>query len=414
LLLISTLVASAFCRAPLHLAAPELVVPDSYIVKLHDNVTADFKSIHMNKLMATNSVNVFATWTIVNGYAATITSKDALESLLTDSLVEYVEQNQIIRLDYIQDKPVDFETGGMSFSTPLDEDTVSSQTGLVAGLWGLSRVWQRTRVSTTEYRFWTSAGTGVDAYILDTGINAGHNEFLGRIVPGVSFVTDNNFPGTADGNGHGTHVASTVGGTTYGLAKRITLIAVKVLSSGGGGTVAGVVSGVDWTASSYNSRRRPSVANMSLGGGASAILDTAVNNAVTAGVTFVVAAGNDNAIACNTSPARAVNAWTVGSIANTDARSTFSNFGTCTNIFAPGTSILGAWIPGVSATNTISGTSMASPHACGAAGLFLGHLEGNETPEVVKATLEARATLNAITNPGAGSPNRLIFTSTTD
>jgi len=243
-------------------------------------------------------------------------------------------------------------------------------------------------------------------------------QFTGRVGTGASFVSDGNFGGVTDGNGHGTHVASTVGGTTYGLAKRCTLIAVKVLTASGSGSNAGVVSGVNWVATNYNSRRRPSVANMSLGGGATTTTDNAVANAVAAGVSFVVAAGNDNANACNYSPARSTAAWTVGSTTNTDARSSFSNFGTCVDVFAPGSSILGAWIGSTSATNTISGTSMASPHAAGGVALYLGHqidIGGAiATPAAIKTLLNGRATPNVVTSPGTGSPNRLLFTSTTD
>jgi subtilisin family serine protease len=296
----------------------------------------------------------------------------------------------------------------------LDTVTIQNLGTQAAGLWGLNRVYQRSRVTTTQYHYWTTAGVGSDAYIVDTGLLATHTEFAGRTAPGQTFVTDNGFPGTADGNGHGTHVGSTVAGTTYGVAKRATLIAVKVLTAAGSGTTTGVVSGVDWVLTSYRSRGRPSVANMSLGGGASTALDNAVNSAVTNGVFFAVAAGNENQNACNVSPARATGAFTIGSTTNTDARSSFSNFGTCVNIFAPGSSILGAWIGSNTATNTISGTSMASPHAAGAAALFIGHLEGGSTnPTAIRNALVSRGTGGVVGSPGTGSPNLLLYTSTT-
>jgi len=420
LILVLIAIVGAFARAPLLLVQPDRLVQDSYLVVLHANVSAEMKSYHINRLTSSSSdVNVYAEWTIINGYAAMITSKSALESLLNDPLVEFVEQDQTVSLDYTiekPEKPEDFETGGMS---PLPEaalDSVASQTGLAAGLWGLSRSWQRTRTLTTEFRYWLSGGNLVDAYILDTGINTGHTQFTGRVGAGTSFVSDGNFAGVTDGNGHGTHVASTIGGTTYGLAKRVNLIAVKVLSASGSGTNAGVVNGINWVGTNYNSRRRPSVANMSLGGGASAATDNAIASAVSLGVTFVVAAGNDNANACNYSPARATSAWTVGSTTNTDARSSFSNFGTCVDIFAPGSSILGAWIGSTTATNTISGTSMASPHAAGGVALHLGHLidigAAQPTPAQVRSSLNAIATLNVVTTPGTGSPNRLLYAAT--
>ena len=174
--------------------------------------------------------------------------------------------------------------------------------------------------------------------------------------------------GTNDCNGHGTHVAGTTGGTTYGVAKQVTLHAVRVLSCTGSGSNAGVIAGVDWVTQNHV---KPAVANMSLGGGVSTALDQAVANSISAGVSYAIAAGNSNANACNSSPARVASAVTVGSTTNTDARSSFSNFGTCLDIFAPGSSITSAWNTSDTATNTISGTSMASPHVAGALALYL-------------------------------------------
>jgi subtilisin family serine protease len=315
-------------------------------------------------------------------------------------MVHYVEHDQIFTL----------------VSDPVSLDTVSTQQlgSLSAGLWGINRIWQRSRTNTAIYNYWTSAGAGVDAYIVDTGLNPTHVEFTGRTATGASFVTDSGFPGTADGNGHGTHVGSTVAGTTYGVAKLATLIAVKVLSAAGSGSTTGVVNGVNWVASNSASRGRPSVANLSLGGAASTALDTSVNNAVNAGVFVAVAAGNENQNACNVSPARATLAYTTGSTTNTDARSSFSNFGTCVKTFAPGSSILGAWIGSNTATNTISGTSMASPHSAGAAALYLGHLGSPASPTAVATALNNIATTGVVGSPGTGSPNRLLYTSTSD
>ena len=185
---------------------------------------------------------------------------------------------------------------------------------------------------------------------------------------GNGFTAVNDGNGTNDCNGHGTHVAGTTGGTTYGVAKQVTLHAVRVLGCTGSGSNAGVIAGVDWVTQNHV---KPAVANMSLGGGVSSALDQAVANSISAGVSYALAAGNDNANACNSSPARVASAVTVGSTTNTDARSSFSNFGTCLDIFAPGSSITSAWRTSDTATNTISGTSMATPHVAGALALYL-------------------------------------------
>jgi len=258
--------------------------------------------------------------------------------------------------------------------------------------WGLDRVDQRNLPLNNAYTF-NFSGTGVNVYIIDTGIRASHVDFSGRVVSGFTAINDGN--GTNDCNGHGTHVAGTAGGETYGVAKDATLYAVRVLGCNGSGSNAGVIAGVDFVANQQASQSKTAVANMSLGGGASSALDTAVNNATAAGVLFVAAAGNDNANACNSSPARAATAYTVGSTTSSDARSSFSNFGTCLEIFAPGS----------------SGTSMASPHVAGAAALLV---EENPTWTVaqIKAALTDNATPNVISNVGTGSPNLLLYTLT--
>ncbi|HEX8284933.1 MAG TPA: S8 family peptidase, partial [Pyrinomonadaceae bacterium] len=235
-----------------------------------------------------------------------------------------------------------------------------------------------------------------------SGINLGHAEFGGRAVKGMDYAT----PGGAatDCNGHGTHVAGTVGGSTYGVAKGAMLRGVRVFQCSG--STSGVIAGVDWVRANHV---KPAVANMSLGGGASSALDTAVNNAINAGVTFAVAAGNENQNACNVSPARTAAAITVGSTTSTDARSSFSNWGTCVDIFAPGSSITSAWATSDTATNTISGTSMATPHVAGAAALYLqGHTTASNA--TVRNALVNGSTTNVITSAGTGSPNRLLYT----
>jgi subtilisin family serine protease len=251
----------------------------------------------------------------------------------------------------------------------------------------------------------SAKGAGVDAYIVDTGISSTHSDFTGRMSTGFSAITDGN--GTNDCNGHGTHVAGTTAGTTYGIAKSATLIPVRVLDCIGSGTTSGVIAGLDWIVG-HHTAGTPAVANMSLGGGASAALDAAVQNVINDGVVMAVAAGNDGLNACNYSPARAANAITVGSTTSTDARSTFSNTGTCVDIFAPGSSITSAWIGNTTAISTISGTSMAAPHVAGVAAVLIGRFP-TSTPAQIATMLRTSATPNVVTSAGTGSPNYLLY-----
>ena len=288
----------------------------------------------------------------------------------------------------------------------VEEDgEVSADTTQTNATWGLDRIDQRDRPLNGTFVY-TRTGSGVKAYIIDTGILRTHTQFGGRAIHGFTAINDGR--GSTDCNGHGTHVSGTVGGSTYGVAKGVTLVAVRVLGCTGSGTNSGVIAGVDWVRGDHPAGA-PAVANMSLGGGASSALDTAVNNCINDGVTFAVAAGNSNTNACNSSPARVPAAITVGSSTSTDARSSFSNFGTCVDLFAPGSSITSAWYTSTSATRTISGTSMASPHAAGVAVLYL---QGNPgaSPATVRNALVNNSTTNRLTNIGSGSPNRLLFT----
>lgn len=311
--------------------------------------------------------------TVLRGFVVNADDK-ALAKLLLDNRVAYVEEDSIIQ-------------------------ATATQTGAT---WGIDRVDQRDLPLNSSYTYNTTAA-GVHAYIIDTGVLGSHSQFTGRMGNGYTAISDGG--GTTDCNGHGTHVAGTVGGSTYGVAKGVTIHPVRVLGCNGSGSNSGVIAGMDWVASN---RVKPAVANMSLGGGADTATDTAIANMVNAGVTVVVAAGNDNANACNYSPARAASAITVGSTTSTDARSSFSNFGTCVDIFGPGSSITSSWYTSTTATNTISGTSMASPHVAGVAALYLA-TNTTATPAQVTTAIINASTANKVTSPGTGSPNRLLY-----
>lgn len=284
----------------------------------------------------------------------------------------------------------------------VEPDVVVSIAATQSGAtWGLDRIDQAALPMNGSYTY-NPTGVGVRAYIIDTGIRSTHGDVSGRVLPGYTAVADGY--GTEDCNGHGTHVAGTVGGTVYGVAKQVSLVPVRVLGCDGSGSLSGVIAGVDWVAAQTH---RPAVANMSLGGGASTALDTAVSGAINAGVTVVVAAGNSNVDACTASPARVPAAITVGATTSSDARASYSNFGTCLDVFAPGSSITSAWHTGDTAVNTISGTSMASPHVAGVAAQVL-QQQPTATPATVASAIINGSTANRVTSAGTGSPNRLL------
>ncbi len=268
--------------------------------------------------------------------------------------------------------------------------------------WGLDRVDQRKLPLNTRYKYVNSAGKGVDAYIIDTGMRFTHTDFGGRATSGFDAVDG----GSADDcNGHGTHVSGTIGGKTYGIAKKVSLVAVRVLDCGGSGTWEGVIAGVDWVTANHSG---PSVANMSIQGGKEQSVNDAITNSINSGVVYAVAAANFSDDACLYSPASTPLAITVGATTIADARASFSNYGTCLDVFAPGENITSDWNTSDTAINTISGTSMASPHVAGVAALYLGKHPSATTTEVRDAIVD-NATNNVVTNPGAGSPNKLLF-----
>jgi subtilisin family serine protease len=358
-------------------------VPNQYIVVFRDGAEVsrgDYAAVlgRMNAVLRGRGAvpeHVYAD--AILGFSAFMSEEDAL-AIAAEPAVEYVEEDSIM-------------------------EAVVTQTNAT---WGLDRIDQRDRPLNGTYTY-TRTGSGVTAYVIDTGIRRTHSQFGGRAVHGFTAINDGR--GSTDCNGHGTHVAGTIGGSTYGVAKAVRLVAVRVLSCSGSGSTSGVIAGVNYVTGNHTSTN-PAVANMSLGGGASSSLDTAVRNSIADGVTYAIAAGNSNANAANFSPARVGEAITVGSSTSTDARSSFSNFGSVVDIFAPGSSITSAWSTSDTATRTISGTSMATPHVAGVAARFLQGSPG-ASPATVRNTLVNESTTGRLTGLPTGTANRLLFRS---
>ncbi|MFH8489569.1 S8 family peptidase [Streptomyces longisporoflavus] len=311
----------------------------------------------------------------INGFSAKSLTETEAKRLAADPAVGKVVQSKKFSINATQDNPPS---------------------------WGLDRIDQDDTAGDKKYTYPDAAGEGATAYVIDTGVRVSHKDFGGRATSGFDAV--DNDDNADDGNGHGTHVAGTIAGEAHGVAKKAKIVAVRVLDDQGSGTTEQVVAGIDWVTKNHEG---PSVANMSLGGGADEALDAAVQKAIASGVTFAVAAGNESSDAGQGSPSRVPEAITVASSTKDDEQSDFSNFGKVVDIYAPGSDITSAWNTGDDATNTISGTSMATPHVVGAAAVYLA-AHPDAKPDAVAKALTDGATADKISNPSEGTPNKLL------
>ncbi|CDS04131.1 hypothetical protein LRAMOSA07086 [Lichtheimia ramosa] len=392
--------------APLYHSPDAETISDSYIVVLKDQVNTsqaqehchwvhqmtkrdDVLSDYLDADAAAGLKHTYASagW---RGYAGKF-SPETLKKIRSSPDVAYVEKDSIM------------------YASELQRNAP----------WGLARISHRNPLSLwtfSKYAHDPNGGEGVKVFVIDTGINTEHVDFEGRASWGATFASDGDF----DGNGHGSHCAGTIAGKRFGVAKQAQPVAVKVLSAQGSGSNSEVLAGINWAieqhqidaseANKSGKKYKGAVANMSLGGGKSRALDQAVNTAVESGMVFAVAAGNDNRDACKYSPAAAEQAITVGASNLRDERAYFSNYGKCVDVFAPGQDIMSVWNNSPYGTNTISGTSMASPHVAGLAAYFLSLEEGNNiSPKIIKDKIIQSATENKLTNIPRDTPNKLIF-----
>ncbi|KAG0351827.1 putative subtilase-family protease [Gamsiella multidivaricata] len=356
-------------------------IPDSYIVVLKDGNTVDsfqpkFDDIAKRQNGRGRKPSIHRKYNKISGFAATV-NQAALKELLAAPEVAYVEQDQIFTIQDSQTSPPS---------------------------WGLTRVSQTDLDLTQPYLYNEAAGEGITAYVVDTGVYAEHEEFEGRATLGANFIDGSE---DTDENGHGTHVSGTIGGASYGIAKKVNIVGVKVLDASGSGSTSGVVAGMDWVASQATPGK--SVVNMSLGGGKSKAIDDAAARLFKANIPLIVAAGNSATTdACNGSPSGAANALTVAASDKNDKVASFTSYGKCVEIFGPGVGITSSWIGSSDAKNTISGTSMATPHVVGVAALYLS-FNSLPTAQSVFDKLVATATPNKITGNLKGSPNKLVF-----
>ncbi|EQD87604.1 serine protease [Saccharopolyspora erythraea D] len=363
-------------------AGAETIIPNSYLVVLADtpDTQSGVEAIAEN-LLAKYPGELTRTFdTALRGFSVSMQEPNATR-LAQDPAVAFVEPNKQVRAIETQQNPPS---------------------------WGLDRIDQRNLPLNNAYTYGPNA-SNVSAYVIDTGVRISHRTFGGRAKHGFDSVDNDN--DASDCNGHGTHVAGTIGGAEYGVAKAVNIVAVRVLDCRGSGTTDGVIAGIDWVT---KNAKKPAVANMSLGGGASNALDQAVRNSVGSGVTYAVAAGNGDSSgnpidACGYSPARTPEAITVGATDNGDNRAKFSNYGKCLDLFAPGVNITSSWHTNDTASNTISGTSMATPHVAGAAALYLS-ANPSAAPSAVASGLTGAATSDVVKDPRPGSPNKLLYT----